>query len=787
MSTRISFNDNWYFHEGEIDTPVIPAKGPSYTQAKTERYLGGPASRNFPDVPDEFPDAAATREITLLPFRRVDLPHDYIVTQVPQADRNSAWGFYDYHPAWYRKHFVIGSEDKDKRIVLYFEGIADHATVYFNGVYMYDNYEAHTPFEVDLTDFIRFDDDNVLAIHVECGTGEGWWYQGGGIYRNVWLEKSAPVSVARYGVYVHPEKQNDGTWLVPIETEVRNDCYENVTCTVETEISESSASEDPAKPVKTFAGSLEISLRESATLHQELTVIEPALWDIDTPNLYEAVTTIRVDGEVTDVQRTTFGFREIAFDAKNGFFLNGRNVKLQGVCCHGDYGLTGLAVENSVYRHKARLLKEMGVNAYRCSHYPQAEYWMDQMDRQGIVVMNETRWFSTVPKCMKEMETLIKRDRNHPSVIMWSVGNEEPFFITEQGARIARSLYAAAKKLDSTRPILTANDRDPEIATVYEYSDIVGVNYHMELFDKLHTQYPDMPIFSTENSASGTSRGWYHNDVPAIGRISAYDHDVNDYFRAREYTWQYIYDRPWLMGGMQWTGFEYRGEAVWPRICSVSGAIDLYLQKKDAFYQNQSFWVKEPMIHVLPHWNHPGEEGRLIKVYAYTNCEEAELFVNGVSAGKQALKPVQHAEWDVTYEPGVIEVIGYVNGKEAARDRHETTGAAYALKLTADNADDVAVGELLLLTCTAIDEAGREVPDAEINDIRFYGSKNAPVVGTGSDNTDHVPPRESIRRMYAGRVSVAVRVMNDSPMEIRAEASGLRPAIYTWGVNGYSE
>lgn len=777
MSERIIFNDNWYFHEGEIESLKAPSKGQSYTQAKTERYLAGPASRNFPDVPDEFLSADAARENTLLPFQVVDLPHDYIISQVPEEKNNNAWGFYDYHPAWYRKHFVISSEDKDKRIVLYFEGVADHATVYFNGVYIYDNYEAHTPFEIDITDFIRFDADNVLAVHVECATGYGWWYQGGGIYRNVWLEKSDPVSVERYGVFVHPEKQENGSWRIPVDTEVRNDLYEEVSCTVTTEIVPCNDCVPEAEKTVVCTSELLIPLRDTAMLHQQLSIVDPALWDIDSPFLYKAITTICVNGRVTDVKSTVFGFRTIAFDAETGFYLNGRNVKLQGVCCHGDYGLTGLAVANSVYRYKAELLKEMGANAYRCSHYPQAEAWMDEMDRHGIVVMDETRWFSTAPTRMKEMETLIKRDRNHPSVIMWSVGNEEPFFITEQGARIARSLYAAAKKLDGTRPILTANDRDPEVATVYEYSDIVGVNYHMDLFDKLHRQYPSMPIFSTENSATGTTRGWYHEDVPALGRISAYDHDANDYFKAREYTWQYIYDRPWLMGGMQWTGFEYRGEARWPRVCSVSGAIDLYLQKKDAFYQNQSFWTAKPMIHVLPHWNHRGEEGRMITVFAYTNCEEAELFVNGVSAGKQKLQPVQHAEWQVPYVPGVIEAVAYADGGVAARDRRETTGAPVALKLSAENADGLHAGDVLLLTCTAVDAEGREVPDASIDRIQFYGSKNVEVIGTGSDNTDHVPPHETIRRMYGGRVAVAARILADGPMELRAEAAGMLPAI----------
>ncbi|MBQ6680071.1 MAG: DUF4982 domain-containing protein [Lachnospiraceae bacterium] len=784
MSERIRFNNNWFFYNGEIEKLSPQDKGPSYQEAKTERFLSGPASRGFPDVPDDYRRAFAepgvdaskiikTAEINERLWRLIDLPHDYIITQVAQEDGNKAWGFFNYHPAWYRKHFVIGSEDRDKRIVLYFEGVADHATVYFNGVYMYDHFEGHAPFEVDITDFIHFDEDNVLAVHVDCGTGEGWWYQGGGIYRNVWLEKDDPVSVARYGVFVHPEKKSGTEWAVPVETEVRNDRYEDVTAEVKTEI----CTED-GKVLAEVTGTLFVPARDKATLAQCASVTSPALWDIDDPVLHKAVTTVTVDGKITDVRENTFGFREIAFNTE-GFFLNGRNVKVKGVCGHGDYGLTGLAVEESVFRYKAKLIKDMGANAYRCSHYPQAEYWMDEMDRKGIVVMDETRWFSTVPSAAKDLETLVKRDRNHPSVIMWSVGNEEPFFITEQGARISRSMYAAVKKLDPTRPILTANDKTPDVATVYEYSDIVGINYNLNIFEKVHGQFPDKPVLSTENCATGTSRGWYSDQVESLGRIPAYDHVTSEAFKSREFTWRFIYERPWIMGGMQWIAFEHRGEARWPRLCSVSGAIDLYLQKKDAFYQNQSYWQEAPMIHVLPHWNHPGKEGCPIKVYAYTNCSEAELFLNGESLGKRTLSPVDHAEWDVVYAPGVLEAVAYKDGVEVARDRQETTGEAVALKWIPENADDVKAGDILILTCAAVDAEGREVPDAAVDRILFYGNAAGAVIGTGSDHSDHVPPKENLRRMYAGRVSVAVRLGQEGTAVISAEAPGVKPAYYT--------
>jgi len=395
------------------------------------------------------------------------------------------------------------------------------------------------------------------------------------------------------------------------------------------------------------------------------------------------------------------------------------------------------------------------------------------LDRLGIVSMNEVRWFSSAHLAINELETLIKRDRNRPGVIMWSIGNEEPLFMEDRGRRIAASMRAAIKKLDPTRPITAAVDREPENATVFDSCDIIGVNYNFRSYEPLRERYPNKPIIASEHSATGTTRGWYAPNVPALGRISAYDHDTDDYFRSREFYWQFIYDRPWIMGGMQWTAFDFRGSTGWPRLCSAAGAIDMYLQKKDAFYQNQSFFSDIPMIHLLPHWNHQGEEGETVKVYAYTNCEAAELFLNGESLGLMELTPVQHAEWDVIYRPGKLEVVGYNKGKIVARDIEETTKAPVRLVLRAENADDVGPRELVALTCFAVDEDGREVKDAEIERISFYADDGATVVATGSDNTDPVPPNITERRMYGGRVSVLVRLSKKGTATVYAKSYGL--------------
>ena len=767
MTMKTKWNDNWLFHDGDIEILPSPSKGPSVCQAKTVRSLAGPFSMNYPDTPNHRVNPNDKKELAMLPFHRVNLPHDYMISQLPREEFNGSTGAVDYHPAWYRKHCTFSSEDRGKRIVVYFEGIADHATIYFNGVYLLDHIEAHTPFEIDLTDFINYDEDNVLAIRVESGTGEGWWYQGGGIYRNVWLEKRDLVSVNRYGVYVHPEMREQD-WLVPVETEIRNDSFEEVTMTVQTQILD----EQDAVLLQ-MEQEIQVPDREVKTLVQEGTVKNPALWDVDSPRLHRVFTRILVDGKVTDEAYTPFGFRHIAFSAERGFFLNGRNVKVKGVCAHGDYGLTGIAVEESILRYKARLIKEMGANAFRCAHYPHTEAFMDELDRLGILSMNEVRWFSSAPHAIQEMETMVKRDRNHPGLIMWSIGNEEPFFMEERGQRIGRAMYAALKKLDQTRPVTAAVDRAPARATVYDCCDIVGVNYNYEAYEPLHQRFPEKGIIATEYSATSTTRGWYGPIVPALGRVSGYDHDTSDYFKSREFYWNFIDQRPWIMGGMQWIAFDFRGVTGWPRLCSAAGAMDMYLQKKDAFYQNQSFFSEKPMIHLLPHWNHPGEEGQKIRVWAYTNCDAAELFLNGQSLGKVNVKPIGHAEWDVDYQPGKLEAVGYLMEQIAARDIQETAGTPFRLVLQAENAGDAGPDELVALTCLAVDEAGREVKHAEIERIRFYADEGAVVVATGSDDTDPIPPHITERRMYGGRVSVLVRLSPEGKGAVYAQAYGL--------------
>ena len=706
MGKRILFTDNWLFHDGEIQTEFPATKGPVYTQSKTESKRRGPAAVFYDDKPDDFVGIYPNHELTHEKWVKVTLPHDYMIDSIPKENGNNALGFYDYRNAWYRKHFTLDESYKGKKIEIEFCGVTVDCDVYVNGVYMQHNATAYTPFVVDITDFAKFDTENVIAVHVMTENFENWWYAGGGITRKVWLNVSERVCVERYGVYLAPGKINDTEWTVPTEVTVENSGFETKKADVVTEIYNKDC-----KLVAKEEGSVTVCGRSNATLKMSATVFSPELWDIDSPVLYTAKTTVSVDGAVTDEKEDTFGFRTIEFTSDRGFFLNGRRVFINGVCGHEDFALTGRAVPDNVMRHKVRLIKEMGANGYRCSHYMADEELMNAFDRYGMLVMAETRHFSSTPTRLNELRTLIKRDRNRPSVVLWSIGNEEHYFITDEGRRIAETMTFEAKRLDSTRPVMTANDKKPEICTVYDASDIVAINYNLPMYDTVREQIPNKCFIASEAAAAGTTRGWYYADSPAKGYINAYDHDINLWFRSKEYTYKFLRSKSYVAAYFQWTGLEYRGEAVWPRLCSQSGAVDLFLQKKDAFYQNKSHWTSEPMVHLLPHWNMEGRTD-LIPVWAYTNCPKAELFLNGRSLGVKEVEKYGHAEWQVAFEKGELTVKAYNNdGKEVAEDKKVTSGRSYALKLQLENASDLkANGEdVALYTCYCVDENGKEV------------------------------------------------------------------------------
>ena len=774
MRIITELNNDWNFHKGDIIIPRPVEKGPVYSQSKNERKLIGPAAYYYFDKPDAFYE---DREMRSEGWKSVNLPHDYIINQDNDPTQNNAHGYFKYENAWYRK--TIGIQNKgyeDKRLLLQFDGIAGQSVVYVNGRLVKRNYSAYNSFEVDITENVYFDKNNVIAVYVNTDEFEGWWYQGGGIYRDVRLVVTEKTAIDRYGVYAPYEKINETDWKINFETTLVNTDYEDKTAEV-------------ISYVIGKNGDVTASARAEAVLERcgkttvkySAIVNNPLLWSVNAPNLYQIKTELLLNGEVVDTDLTRIGFRTIELSAEKGFLINGEKTIIKGVNCHQDFGITGLAVPKNIYAYRIKLLKEMGCNGYRTSHYQHPADEMDLFDETGFIVMDETRWFETSEYALEMLDVLVKRDRNRPSVMFWSTGNEERTHITDMGKRIHRVLAERIRKLDKTRFITTCEDAKPLESTVFPYCDVIAVNYNLQCYDKLHEMYPDKLILSTESCATGTTRDWHFPDSPENGRIADIDKKTNSWYQGRENTWRFLAERPsYVIGTFQWAGIEHRGEAMWPRVCSVSGALDLFLQRKGAFYQNMSHWTDKPMVHIVPHWNFHGLEGEEILTAVYTNCEETELFLNGESLGKQDTSNFKRGQWYVKYTKGCLLAKGYIDGKEVCCDIRETTGKPVKLSLRLENSFEPNGKDIAVFTCECLDENGRTVPNAE-EYVSFSTCENARILGTGSDICDHKNVTLPERQMYAGKITVALRP-NPGAEEFKlfAKSKDCGTVCFTW-------
>ena len=769
MRKTISMDKGWFFHLGDVAIDEAPDKCFAYRTAHTPRVLWGPASPGYDCRAEHWGNNGRPTTERWYP---VDLPHDYLIEQEPKPENNASLGYFKYENAWYAKYFRVDPADENARITLLFDGVAAEADVYLNGTKLFHNSCAYTPFEVDITDFVFFDKDNKLAVYVQSGPfHQSWWYEGAGIYRHVWMRVTDTVAVDLWGVFAAPQKKTETLWNTEISTNLRNDGFSPRTVSLR-----STVYDGEREVASVLTGDIPVPRKGKVSVMQSVEVENPALWELDAPHLYTVHTAVIEDGKAIDETDTTFGFRTLEYKP-TGLYLNGKKIKINGVCSHQDFGLTGRAMPDNICRHKARLIKEMGANAYRTSHYPHTEAQMDAFDREGIMVMDETRFFESTRDGIEQLQTLIRRDRNHPCVIMWSMGNEEEYFTFPQGRKIFQTMYAAVKELDTTRPVTAAQSHDPFATQIFDICDIIGVNYNIEHMEKLHELYPDKCIYSSENCATYSARAGVvatrKGYLPDI-----YDQDTNLWFRGRQNSAKVISGIDWIAGGFQWIAIDHRGECNWPRLSSFSGAIDLYYQKKDAFYLNQSFWKSEPMLHLFPHMNLSGHEGEIISFWVYTNCDEVELYLDGKSLGRKTCERFSHCEWQVEYRAGSMRAVGYIDGKKVAEDAHETTKKAARLKLRLENADDIRANgqDVALFTCYCEDEDGRFVPDAEPT-VHFECNYIGTLVGTGAVATDHTPPACPDRRLFAGLCSVAVKLTEtEGKLTLYATADGLAPA-----------
>ncbi len=771
MRKIISLNGDWNFYKGDIEVPRPVSKSAVYIQCKTERKHIGPAAYHYFD---RFDCYYAGKEMKNIGWQVVQVPHDYIVDQDNDSTQSASNGYVKYENAWYRKSVDIGEEYIDKRILLQFDGIATQSIIYVNGSLLKRNFSAYNGIEIDITNYVYFDKPNVIAVYVNTDEFEGWWYQGGGIYRDTRLVITDKTAIDRYGVYVPYKKIDEENWEINFKTTVINTEFENQDITVISEVL------DKENNVVASASSSAVAIKKDKTTVESFAVLKnPNLWNVDTPYLYTVKTTLLKNGETVDGNELKTGFRTVEISAEKGLLINGEKTYIYGVNGHQDFSLTGLVMPKSVAYYRTKLLKEMGANGYRTSHYQQTACILDSMDELGMLVMNENRWFVTSDENYEYLEDLIKRDRNRPSVIFWSTGNEEITHISPLGKKVNLDLTEFIRSLDNTRPITTCEDKIPTESTVFEDCDVISVNYNLASYDKIHEAHPDKVIFGTECCATGTTRDW-HLPTNNNGRIKDEDKAVaiESWYQGRERTWKHIAERPYVSGFFQWAGFEYRGEAMWPRICSVSGAIDFYYQKKGAFYQNKSHWTTEPMIHIVQHWNFAGFEGKEIAIHIYTNCDEVELVLNGKSLGKKAVEKFTRSEWNVVYAAGELLAIGFKNGEKVCEHTRKTTGRPVGLKLTKMNDYEPNGKDVALFTCECVDQNGLTVPDAAVT-VKFSSNEYCKILGTGSDHCDHNRISNTERKMYMGKITVALKPQwRTEKVELYAEADGLSTEYY---------
>jgi len=718
-------------------------------------------------------------------WRAVDLPHDWAVELDFQNDPGLVnHGFKPLdrnYPAtsigWYRRVFEIPAGDLGKRLHIDFDGVFRDCTVILNGQFIGRNMSGYAPFSYDVTDFLDYGAKNILIVRVDATQGEGWFYEGAGIYRHVWLTKTDPLHVARGGTYVRSEVQAE-TAMVTIGAEVENQSAEMRTFNVVTRLLDKNGTVVATAETQSMRADPWTTL----TLVAQTGIPHPLLWSLEEPNLYRALTAVQDanSGKTTDQYATTFGIRTIKFDPDEGFFLNGKPVRIKGMCNHQDHAGVGSALPDRIQYYRIDKLKEMGVNGYRTSHNPPTPELLDACDQLGMLVMDETRRMSSDPEAIGDLERLIRRDRNHPSVIIWSLANEEPLQGSDRGARIVSSMKRLARRLDPSRPVTTAMD-DGWGEGVSGVVDVQGFNYHHgKEIDDFHQRFPKQPTIGTETGSTVSTRGIYLNDKEQ-GYVSAYDVNHPEWAETAEVWWKIYAERRFLSGGFVWTGFDYRGEPTpyeWPCINSHFGILDTCGFPKDNFYFYQAWWSDKPVLHLFPHWNWPGKEGQEIDVWCHSNLEKVELFLNGKSLGAKEVARNSHVEWKVPYKPGVIEARGFKGGRQVLVDKRETTGGPAKILLRPDRHEIKADGEdVSLVEVQVVDGQGRLVPVAG-NDIVFHVSGNGKIIGVGNgDPSSHEPDKANKRRAFNGLCMVIVQSLKQ-PGEIRLEASspGLEPA-----------
>lgn len=726
---RILMDFDWKFSFGHpLDAKKDFNVGTSYFSYLSKAGYGdGAASANFDDRT----------------WRTLDLPHDWAV-EVPFDNRGShshgykaiGRNFPENSVGWYRKTFTLSKELKGSRFRLEFDGVNRDSKVWVNGFYCGCEPSGYYSFSFDITEFLNYGGENVIAVRADATMEEGWFYEGAGIYRHVWLTRTQPLHVVNNGTFVTTKIKGDNA-LVSAKIKVINQSVEPATFAIENIVRNANGAASEA----VRSQKLTLKSFEEKEYEVQIEVKKPHLWSINDPFLHQLETKI-VQEKVVDQCNTNFGFRTILFDPDKGFFLNGEHVKLVGTNNHQDHAGVGCAIPDELNAWRIKQLKSMGCNIYRSSHNPPTPELLDACDRLGMLVIDENRMMGISDQNFNYLRRLIERDRNHPSVILWSIGNEEwSIEGSPKGTDIARTMQAFVKSIDSTRYVNAAisGGWDNGIGAVI---DVIGYNYLTHgSTDEHHAKFPWQSSLGTEEGSTHSTRGIYVTDKKKQ-YMAATDRPTEDgNFMSIHDSWNHYATRDYLAGVCYWTGFDYRGESTpfgWPSVTSYFGIFDLCGFPKDNYYYLKSWWTNEPLIHILPHWNWAGKEGEEIEVFVYSNCEEVELFLNKKSLGKKEMKRNGMLSWNVKYKPGTLEAVGYNQKKKTIRTDVSTTLEASVLKLESDkmsikgNREDVAI-----LAVKTMDKNGKFVPDANVP-VTFTIQGPAQIIGVGNgDPTSH--------------------------------------------------
>jgi len=725
-------------------------------------------------------------------WRLLNLPHDWSIEGEynEQATTKGSGGYLPAGIGWYRKHFRFSATTQN--LCIEFDGVYMNSEVWINGHYLGKHVNGYTSFFYDITPYVK-NGDNMIAVKVDNSVQtNSRWYSGSGIYRHVWLIAVNPLHIPQWGTYVTTTYADSLSAILSVQTQMENNSSAASHVVLRSQLVDKNG-----KTVAEADTLIPLKAGKKIGISQQLCVAKPLLWSVGTPSLYTLRSTVLVNKKTIDEMTTPFGIRTIAYDARKGFLLNGEQVKMKGVCLHHDAGALGTAVPVQVWERRLRLLKEMGCNAIRTSHNPRSPEFMDLCDSMGFLVMDEVfdEWEEAKSNTTSsyhlyfkdnwkdDVTTFIRRDRNHPSVVIWSAGNEIPDQSTVRGVEVLRQLLDVFHAEAPGRPVTIANDQiaaddHPTLLPFLEMEDVVGYNYvdrwheRRELYysvDKL--DHPDWKMIGTENVSVGGVRGAYSLDNNRPGFQSSY---TSSMIRA-EQLWKYTALYDYVCGDFMWTGIDYLGEARWPGRSSNSGVLDLAGFPKDGYYFYQSQWTKKPMIHLFPHWNWKGKEGQIIPVLAYSNCDAVELFLNGKSYGEKKLEfprpgnsgswdsydkpPLNasttdlHLSWDVPYEPGTLKCVGKINGQVVCTETVRTAGEPSALQLTVDKNTLYANGQdVIHLKVRIVDANGVMVPYAN-NVVAFTVQGEARIIGVENGNfMDHTCPKATIKKAFNGLI-----------------------------------